>query len=101
LIMESKLEVGVPSGKLSWPPKNCMPSRAKMKMKRKRRRSRDMMEDSAFIRAITRFRRGDQYLKNVKYFSNIFRKMLCLFETLRSSCKVPKSFFIFNRVAIS
>ena len=62
LIMESKLEVGVPSGKLSWPPKNCMPSSAKMKMNKKRRRSKDMMELSAFIKAITRFRNGDQYL---------------------------------------
>ena len=61
-MMESKLDVGVPSGKLSWPPKNCMPSSAKMNMKRKSRRSRDMMEDSAFIRAITRLRSGDQYL---------------------------------------
>ena len=41
----------------------CIPSRAKMKMKRKRRRRRDMMEDKAFISAITRFRSGDQYLK--------------------------------------
>ena len=62
MIMESKLDVGVPSGKFSWPPKNCIPNRAKMKMKRKRRRSRERMEDKAFIRAITRFRNGDQYL---------------------------------------
>ena len=66
MIIESKLDVGVPSGKLSWPPKNCMPNRAKMKMKRKRRSRRDMMEDKAFIRAITRFRSGDQYLGQVK-----------------------------------
>jgi hypothetical protein len=65
LIIESKFEVGVPSGKLSWPPKNCMPRRAKMKMKRKRSSSSDMMEDSAFIRAITRLRSGDQYLNSV------------------------------------
>ena len=57
-----KLEVGVPSGKLNWPPKSCMPSSAKMKMNRKSRKSRDMMDDKAFIRAITRLRRGDQYL---------------------------------------
>ena len=43
----------------------CIPSRAKMKMKRKRRRRRDMMDDKAFIRAITRFRSGDQYLRNI------------------------------------
>ena len=65
LIIESKLEVGVPAGKLSWPPKNCMPSRAKMNMKRKSSNNSDMMEDSAFIRAITRFLSGDQYLKRI------------------------------------
>ena len=64
MMMESKLEVGVPSGKLSWPPKNCIPSRAKMKMKRNRRSSRERMEERAFIKAITRLRSGDQYLKN-------------------------------------
>ena len=42
----------------------CIPSRAKMKMKRKRSRRRDMMDDKAFIRAITRFRSGDQYLQH-------------------------------------
>ena len=41
----------------------CIPRRAKMKMKRKRRRRRDMMDDKAFIRAITRFLSGDQYLQ--------------------------------------
>ncbi len=59
----SKLEVGVPSSKLNLPPKSCIPSRAKMNMNRKRSRRRDMMEDKAFMRAITRFRSGDQYLK--------------------------------------
>ena len=63
LIMESKLEVGVPSGKFSCPPKNCIPSRAKMKMNRKRSNKRDIIEDKAFIRAITRFLNGDQYLE--------------------------------------
>ena len=62
----SKFDVGVWSEKLNEPPKSCIPSRAKMKMKRKRRKSRDMMEDKAFIRAITRLRRGDQYLKKSK-----------------------------------
>ena len=63
MIMESKLEVGVPSGKFSCPPKNCIPSRAKMKMNRKRSNKRDIIEDKAFIRAITRFLNGDQYLE--------------------------------------
>ena len=34
-----------------------------MKMNRKRRNRRDMMEDKAFIKAITRLRSEDQYLK--------------------------------------
>ena len=59
----SKLDVGVLSGKLNEPPKSCIPNKAKMKMKRKRRKSRDMMDDRAFMRAITRLRKGDQYLK--------------------------------------
>ena len=59
----SKLDVGVCSGKLNEPPKSCIPNKAKMKMKRKRRKSKDMMDDKAFIRAITRLRKGDQYLK--------------------------------------
>ena len=58
----SKLEVGVASSKLNVPPKSCIPRRAKMKMNRKRRNSKDMIEDKAFIKAITRLRRGDQYL---------------------------------------
>ena len=61
-MIESKFDAGVPSGKLSCPPKNCIPSRAKMKMKRNRRRRRDKIEDKAFMRAITRFLNGDQYL---------------------------------------
>ena len=59
----SKLDVGVWSGKLNEPPKSCIPNKAKMKMKRKRRKSRDMMDDKAFMRAITRLRKGDQYLE--------------------------------------
>ena len=69
--MESKLEVGVPSGKLSCPPKNCIPSRAKMKMKRNNRRRSDKIEDKAFIRAITRFLNGDQYLEIIKVRSDV------------------------------
>ena len=61
--MVSKFEVGLPSGKLNDPPKTCMPRSAKMKMKRKRRKRRDIIEEMAFIRAITRFRSEDQYLK--------------------------------------
>jgi hypothetical protein len=59
----SKLDVGFSSGKLNEPPKSCIPNKAKMKMKRKRRKSKDMMDDKAFMRAITRLRKGDQYLK--------------------------------------
>ena len=35
-----------------------------MKMNKKRSRRRDIMDDKAFIRAITRFLSGDQYLKS-------------------------------------
>ena len=63
--MVSKFEVGVSSGKLKEPPKSCIPKRAKMKMKRKSRNRSDMMDDKAFMRAITRLRREAQYLKNV------------------------------------
>ena len=34
-----------------------------MNMNKNNRNKRDMMDDKAFIRAITRFRNGDQYLK--------------------------------------
>jgi hypothetical protein len=61
--MVSKFEVGLPSVKLNDPPKTCMPRRAKIKMKRKRRKRRDMIEEMAFIKAITRLRSEDQYLK--------------------------------------
>ena len=61
--MVLKLDVGVPPGKLKNPPNSCMPKRAKMKMNKNSRKRRDRMEDIAFISAITRFRREDQYLK--------------------------------------
>ena len=35
-----------------------------MNMNKNNRNKRDMMDDKAFIRAITRFRNGDQYLKS-------------------------------------
>ena len=35
-----------------------------MKMKRNKRRRSDNIEDKAFMRAITRFLNGDQYLNN-------------------------------------
>ena len=35
-----------------------------MKMKRNKRSRSDKMEDKAFMRAITRFLNGDQYLDN-------------------------------------
>ena len=34
-------------------------------MNKNNRNKRDMMDDKAFIRAITRFRNGDQYLKKL------------------------------------
>ena len=42
-----------------------------MKMKRNRRRRRDKMEDKAFMRAITRFLNGDQYLEIIKVRSDV------------------------------
>ena len=57
--------MGVSIGKLKDPPKSCIPSNANIKMKRKSRNKRDIIEDKAFMRAITRFRSGDQYLKKV------------------------------------
>lgn len=63
LVIESKLDVGRPSGKLNWPPNSCIPSKAKMKMKRKSRSNSERMEDIAFIKATTKFRSDVQYLK--------------------------------------
>ncbi len=79
--MVLKLEEGVSSGKLKLPPKSCIPRRAKMKMKRKRRKRRDRMEEMAFIRAITRLRREDQYLvtccaKGGKYGKQVFTLLI-------------------------
>ena len=62
----SKLDVGVSMGKLKDPPKSCIPRSAKMKIKRKSKKRRDIIEERAFIKAITRLRRGDQYLKAKK-----------------------------------
>ena len=68
LVMVLKLDVGVPSGKLKNPPNNCMPKRANMKMNKNSRKRRDRMEDIAFISAITRFRREDQYLQLIETY---------------------------------
>ena len=62
-MIKKRSGVGVPLGIVIIV--TCIPSKAKMKMKRKRRRRRDMMDDKAFIRAITRFRSGDQYLQHL------------------------------------
>ena len=61
-MMESKFEVGLPSGKLNCPPKSCIPSKANMKMKRKRSSKSDKMEEIAFIKATTKLRNDVQYL---------------------------------------
>ena len=62
----SKFEVGVSSGKLNDPPKSCIPRRANINMNKNKRNKRDMIDDKAFIKAITRFRSGDQYLEGKK-----------------------------------
>ena len=54
-VIELKLEVGVPSGKLKKPPKSCIPSRAKINMNRKSKNNNDKIEDMAFIRATLRY----------------------------------------------
>ena len=61
-MMESKFEVGLPSGKLNCPPNSCIPSKANMKMKRKRSSKSDKMEEIAFIKATTKLRNDVQYL---------------------------------------
>ena len=85
--MVSKLEVGRPDGKLKFPPNNCIPEKyqfynkgivgyngrmrwkiivprsANMKMKRKSSSRSDKMDDMALVKATTRLRREDQYLK--------------------------------------
>ena len=73
--MESKLEVGLPSGKLNWPPNNCIPSKAKMNMKRKSSSNRDKIDEMAFIKATTKFRSEVQYLK---YYQKIDHKSLVM-----------------------
>ena len=62
----SKFEVGVSSGKLYDPPKSCIPRRANIKMNKNKRNKRDIIDDKAFIKAITRFLKEDQYLKEKK-----------------------------------
>ena len=83
LVIVSKLDVGLPSGKLKEPPKTCMPSSAKIKMNKKRRNRRDMMDEMAFMRAITRFRKLDQYLriKVIIHCSVVCRYLCRYFDT--------------------
>lgn len=51
------------SGKLNFPPKTCMPSRAKMTIKRKRSSSREAIERTEFKSDATRLLSDVQYLK--------------------------------------
>ena len=59
-----------------------------MKIKRKSKKRRDIIEERAFIKAITRLRRGDQYLKTKKERSHlrcdVKRKQLL--GNLRTEC---------------
>ena len=66
LVIVSKFDVGRPSGKLKFPPNNCIPSKANIKINRKSRRRSERMDDMAFVKATTRFRSEDQYL-NIKH----------------------------------
>ena len=52
-----------------------------MNMNKNNRNKRDKMDDKAFIRAITRFRNGDQYLKGVKVnILNVFQRKYFIFS---------------------
>lgn len=62
----SKFCGGVPSSKLNWPPKSCMPRSANIKMNRNSRNKSDIIERMEFNNDITRFRKDDQYLKGRK-----------------------------------
>lgn len=66
-----KLVGGVPSSKLNWPPKSCMPSSANMRMKRKSKNRREMMLRIELSSDITRFLRLFQYLVTL----NILRSL--------------------------
>ena len=63
LVIESKFDVGRPSGKLNFPPNNCIPSKAKMNMNRNKSNRSDRIDEMAFVKATTRLRSEDQYLK--------------------------------------
>ena len=91
--MVLKLEVGVPSGKLKNPPKSCIPKRANIKMKRNNRKSRDKMEEMAFIRAMTKFRKEDQYLKHS--VCDVIIRDICSRATAAAAARPPTLLFLF------
>ena len=66
LVIESKFDVGRPSGKLNCPPKSCIPNKAKMNMNKNRRSNSERMDEIAFIKATTKFLSEDQYLNKRK-----------------------------------
>ena len=74
MVIVSKFDVGRPSGKLKLPPNSCIPNKANIKINRNNRRRRERMDDMAFVKATTRLRREDQYLKDI-YFLN--REFIC------------------------
>ena len=48
-------------------------------MNKNKRNKRDMIDDKAFIKAITRFRNGDQYLKvKNKFFENAYYHLISI-----------------------
>ena len=63
LVIVSKFEVGRPSGKLKLPPNSCIPSKANIKINRNSSSNSDRMDDMALVKATTRLRSEDQYLK--------------------------------------
>lgn len=57
-----KLVGGVSSGKLNWPPNNCMPNSANIRMNKKSRNNSEMILLIELSNEITRLRSDDQYL---------------------------------------
>ena len=100
LVIVSKFDVGRPSGKLKLPPKSCIPNKANIKINKNNRRRRERMDDMAFVKATTRFRKEDQYLlRNLCYQSMSIMSIRTYFVTLNTlkslrarRAEIPKLF---------
>jgi len=78
---ESKLVLALSSveSKLNFPPKTCMPSRAKMTMNRKSRRRRDAIDWMELRSDATKLESDRQYLHN----GNEWRKPLWIIYIMK------------------